>query len=113
MSNPTSEVLVVPKPGFVPKGATKTSARDYSGFPRCIACGRSTTRADCRGKDHHVDPSGECCVGMLVISATWEPRSFESDALLDGDGMASSEWAVCPTCAQETTIRHHAAEEAT
>lgn len=106
----STNTITIPKPAGVPSGTTKTTSRDFSGGWNCISCGRTTTRAACRDHDGHgnwkslphIDPTGECCVGMLVVTATWEARPFEGVLFDNGNGTATAEWAVCPTCVVES-----------
>ena len=112
MTNAPQIQTIVPKPAGVPSGTTKTTTRDFTGHVPCIACGRTTTRAACmEGDGHggrrfvgHVDATGECCVGMLVVTATWQATGFVPVMFDNGDGTATAEWAVCPTCVIETEV---------
>lgn len=109
MSTTAATTIRIPKPKFVPSGTTKTTHRDFSGAWYCVACKRTTAAAACRewknGRmvdvGHHIDPSGECCVGMLVVHATWEPNLIRDSLSIEADGLAHAEWAVCPTCVVE------------
>lgn len=101
----------IPKPAGVPRGVAKTTTRDYSGGHPCITCGRTTVRAACMEPNGqggrtfvgHADPSGECCVGMLIVTARWDNtgHGFPHIMFDNGDGTSTTEWAVCPTCIEQ------------